>query len=120
MIMPSGKPVAELVTGDGKTFTDTLRSIKSRKVLGKNTEDKEQTVSGVRDDKIRKDGMSMSTGADKAHDTELMADSFSVDEVGDGTAIVGMDTAGTLSTAAWTGPKFRTESLHKGIKEQFR
>lgn len=120
MIMPYGKPVIKLVAGDGKTFTDTLRSVKSRKVLSKNTKDKEQSVSGVRDDKIRKDGMRMPTGADKAHDTELMTDSFSVDEVGDGTVIVGMDTAGPLSTAAWTGPKFRAESLHKGIKERFR
>lgn len=120
MVMPSGKPVAELVTGDGKTFTDTLHSIKSRKVLRKNTEDKEQSVSGVRDDKIRKDGMCMPTRADKAHDTELMTDSFPVDEVGDGTAIIGMDTAGTLSAAAWTGSKFRAESLHKRIKERFR
>ena len=49
-----------------------------------------------------------------------MVDSFSVAEVGDGTAIIGMDTAGTLSAVAWTGPELRAESLHKGIKERFR
>ncbi len=97
-----------------------IAETRCRKVLRKNTEDKEQSVSGVRDDKIRKDGMCMPTGADKAHDTELMTDSFPVDEVSDGTAITGMDTAGTLSAAAWTGPKFRAESFHKGIKKGFR
>ena len=120
MVMPHGKPVIKLVTGDGKTFTDTLHSIKSRKVLRKNTEDKEQSISGIGNDKIREDGMCMPTGADEPCNTEFMTDRFSVDKVGDGTAITGMDMAGTLSAAAWTGSDFRTESFQKRIKESFR
>lgn len=120
MVMPHGKPVIKLVTGDGKTFTDTLRSIKSRKVLRKNAEDKEQSVSGIGDDKIREDCMCMPTGTDEPRNTEFMTDRFCVDKVGDGTAIISMDMAGTLSTAAWAGSDFRTECFHKRIKERFR
>lgn len=120
MVMPYGKPVIKQVAGDGKTFTDALSSIKSRKVLRKNTEDKEQSISGIGNDKIREDGMCMPTGADEPRNTEFMVDRFSIDKVSDGTAIISMDMAGTLSAAAWTGSDFRTESFHKRIKERFR
>lgn len=120
MVMPHGKPVIKLVAGDEKTFTDTLRSIKSRKVLRKNTEDKEQSVSGIGNDKIREDCMCMPTGADEPCNTEFMTDRFCIDKVGNGTAIISMDMAGTLSAAAWTGSDFRTECFHKRIKERFR
>lgn len=120
MVMPYGKPVIKQVAGDGKTFTDALSSIKSRKVLRKNTEDKEQSVYGIGNDKIRKDCMCMPAGADEPCNTEFMTDRFSVDKVRNGTAIISMGMAGTLSAAAWTGSDFRTESFHKRIKERFR
>lgn len=120
MVMPYGKPVAELVTGDGKTFTDTIHSIKSHKILRKNTEDKEQPVTGIRDNKIGKYGVCTPAGTDDTQDAEIMTDGFSIYEVNKGTSIIGVDTAGTLSAAVWTGSKFRAESLHKGIKKLFR
>lgn len=83
------------------------------------TEDKEQPVSGIRDDEIREDGMCMPAGADKAEDAEFMAHWFSIDKINNGTPVIGVDMAGALSAAAGTGPQFRTEPIHKGVKKGF-
>lgn len=120
MGMPHGQPVIELVTGNGKTFTDTFHRIQSCKVLCKDTEDKEEPVTRIRDDKIWKDSMCMPAGTDKAHNTEIMADRFTINKVNNRAPIIGVDAAGTLSTALGTGSKLGLESIHKGIKERFR
>lgn len=120
MGMPHGQPVIELVAGNGKTFTDTFHRIQSCKEFCKDTEDKEQPVTRIRDDKIRKDSMSMPAGTDKARDTQIMADWFTINKVNNRAPIIGVDAAGTLSAALRTGPKLGLEFLHKGIKERFR
>lgn len=118
--MPQGQPAVELVTGNGKTFADTFHTTQPCKVFCKDTEDKEKPVTGIRNDEIRKDSMCMPAGADKAKNTEIMADRLPADKVNDGALIIGVDTTGTLGTAAGTGSKLRTESCHKGVKKGFR
>lgn len=59
MFMPSGKPVIELVVCDGKTFADLFHGAEPCKVFRKDAQDKEQPVTGIRDDKIGKYGVCM-------------------------------------------------------------
>lgn len=120
MFMPSGKPVTELAVCDGKTFADLLHSVEPCKVFRKDAQDKEQPVTGIRDNKVRKYGVCVSAGTDDAHDTELMADGFSINEVNKGTSVIGVDMAGTLNDASWTGSQFRAETIHEGVKKGFR
>lgn len=47
--------------------------------------------------------MGMAAGADEAHDAEAVADRGAAYEVHQGTAIVGMDAAGTPGPTAGTG-----------------
>ena len=42
-----------------------------QETLGQDPEDKEETIAGIRDDEVRKDGMGMSAGTDQAQDTEI-------------------------------------------------
>lgn len=120
MVMPSGKPVAELVMDDGKTCADLFHSVQACKVFRKDAQDKEQPVTGIQDNKIGKYCVCTPAGTDDTQDTEIMTNGFSMNEVNKGTSIIGMDTTGTLSAAVWTGSKFWAESVHKGIKKGFR
>ena len=61
----------------------------------------------------------MAAGTDEAHDAEAVADRDTTYKVDQGTAVIGMDAAGTPGPTAGTGLKFRVEPLHKGIKEGF-
>lgn len=88
-------------------------------MLREDTEDEEQPVSGIRYDEIRQDGMCMAAGADKTEDAELMAHWFSTDKINNGASVIGVDMAGTPGRAAGTGPQFRAEPSHKGIKKRF-
>ena len=54
-----GNPFEKLVLGDSISFAELLNSAESCKVFPEDAQDKEQTVAGVRDDDIRKDGMCM-------------------------------------------------------------
>ena len=54
-----GDPFEKLVPGDAISFAELLSSVKSCKVFPEDAQDEEQTVAGVRDDDIRKDGMCM-------------------------------------------------------------
>lgn len=49
-----------------------------------------------------------------------MADGPAIDEVDKGTSIMGMDMAGALNAAAWTGSQLRTETFYEGVKKGFR
>ena len=42
-------------------------------IFRKKTENEKETISGVRDDEIRKNGMGMPAAADQAQDTKFMA-----------------------------------------------
>ena len=54
-----GNPFEKLVLGDPIPFTELFDGVKTCKVFPEDAQDKEQTVAGVRDDDIRKDGMCM-------------------------------------------------------------
>lgn len=82
-------------------------------------EDKEKPITGVRDDKVRENGMCMSAGTDKTQDAEVVADRGSANKVHQGSPIVGMDPAGTFCPAAGTGLDFWAKRGHKSIKEVF-
>lgn len=63
-------------------------------MLGQNTEDEEQAVSGVRDDRIRKHsvrGGAFTLPADQAADTQADLYRPSINEFNPGTVIVGVD-----------------------------
>ena len=90
-----------------------------QEILRQDTEDEEQAVARVGDDEVREDGMGMAAGTDEAHDAEAVADRGTTYEIHQGTAIIGMDAAGTPGPTAGTGLQFRAEPLHKGIKQGF-
>ena len=54
-----GNPFEKLVLGDPISFAELFNGVKTCKVFPEDAQDKEQTVAGVRDDDIRKDGMCM-------------------------------------------------------------
>ena len=109
----------QLGKGDGETPAESLYRRKVQEILCQDTEDEEQAVAGIGDDEIREDGMGMAAGTDEAHDAEAVADRGTTYEIHQGTAIIGMDAAGTPGPTAGTGLQFRAEPLHKGIKQGF-
>ena len=113
------QPAAQLGKGDGEAFAEPLHCGGAQEVLSQDTEDEEQAVTGVRDDKVREDGVGMAAGTGQAQDGEAVADRSTAYEINQGTAVVGMDPAGTLCPTAGTGRKFRTEPGHEGVKQGF-
>ena len=63
--------------------------------------------------------MGMAAGTDEAHDAEAVADRGAAYEVHQGAVIVGMDTAGSLCSAARAGLQLRAESGHEGAEQGF-
>ena len=59
MGFPKSEPFKKLILGDAKSFADLFNGEKSGKVFSEDAQGKEQTVAGVRDDDIGKDGMCM-------------------------------------------------------------
>lgn len=53
-------------------ITKLLYYTNMQKILCQSTKNEKQTITGVRDYKIWKDSMSMSTSTDETHDTEAM------------------------------------------------
>ncbi|HBA49024.1 MAG TPA: hypothetical protein DCZ91_14745 [Lachnospiraceae bacterium] len=113
------QPPVQLVKGDGEACAEPFHSGKVQEILRQDTEEEEQTVTGVGDDEIREDGVGMAAGADETHDAEAVPDRDAVHEVHQGTVIVGMDPAGAFRATAGTGLKFRMEVIHEGIKQGF-
>ena len=113
------QPVAQLGKGDGEALTESLHGRQTQEILCQDTEEEEQAIAGVGDDEVREDGMGMAAGTDEAHDAEAVADRGTTYEIHQGTAIIGMDAAGTPGPTAGTGLQFRAEPLHKGIKQGF-
>ena len=67
-----GDPSEKLVPGDPIFFAELLNGGKSGKVFPEDAQDKEQTVAGVRDDDIGKDGMCMVTAVtEDSEDAEI-------------------------------------------------
>ena len=113
------QPAAQLGKGDGEPFTERLHCREAQEILGQDTEDKEQAVAGVRDDEIGKDGVGMAAGTDQAQDAEAVADRGTAYKINQGTAVAGMDPAGTFCPTAGAGLKFGAEPGHEGVKQGF-
>ena len=70
---PKGKPFIESLGGNVKAFTDLLNSMNVSKELCKDTEHEEETVAGVRNDKVRKNCMGMLAAVTKdTHDAQII------------------------------------------------
>ena len=115
-----GNPFEKLVLGDSISFAELLNGGKSCKVFPEDAQDKEQTVAGVRDDDIGKDGMCMVTAVtEDPEDAEIRFFPSAGLKVDDGSAVVVMDVAVSGAPADGTGLKFGLKFSHVGIKKRF-
>ena len=115
-----GNPFEKLVLGDSISFAELLNGGKSCKVFPEDAQDKEQTVAGVRDDDIGKDGMCMVTAVtEDPEDAEIRFLLSAGLKVDDGPAIVVMDMEASLPPADRTGLQTGLEQRHIGIKKRF-
>lgn len=110
----------ELLQGDIKVLTEMLDGMKPRKVFTQDKEDEEQTVAGIGDDDIRKDGMGMHTAvAEYTHDAEILFLLSAGSEVNDGSAIIIVDMTVSGTSTDGTGLEFRLKLFHVGVKKRF-
>ena len=115
-----GDPFEKLVLGDSKSFAELFDGVKSCKVFPEDAQDKEQTVAGVRDDDIGKNGMCMVTAVtEDPEDAEIRFFLSAGLEVDDGSAVVVMDVAVSGAPADGTGLQTGLEQRHKEIKKRF-
>lgn len=111
------EPAVKLFLCDKEAFADPFHGSGAQEILRQNAEDEEKAIGGIRDDEIRKDGMGMAAGTNKAQNTETVADRFATYEINQGTVIVGMDRAGAFHPTARTSLQFRPETSHESIKK---
>jgi hypothetical protein len=85
-----------------------------------NLKDKQQTVSGIRDDDIGKNGMGATAAltADP-EDAQIRFFPVSTPEVGNRSSVVGMNAAVAAGAAAGTGLKSWFKAVHVGVKKRF-
>ena len=113
------QPAMELGERDGESFAKPLHSGKAKEILCQDAKDEEQAIARVRDDEIREDSMGMAAGTDEAQDAEAVPDRGTINEIHQGTAIVGMDAAGAFCPAAWAGLEFWPEPIHERLEQFF-
>ena len=102
------------------SFTELFDGKTTCKVLSQKTQDKEQAVAGIRNNDIRKNGVSMLTAVtENPHHTKVGRFSFTCLEVNDGAAIVVVDVTVTGASADGTGFKVGLKHSHIGIKKRF-
>lgn len=111
--------MVKLPRGDGETLTKPFQGRKVQKILRQNPKDEKESITGVGDDEIRKDGMCVSAGTGKPQDTEAVAYRITANEIDQGAVIVGMDATGPRSTTAGTDLKFRAKPAMKESKRDF-
>lgn len=111
----------ELFFRNIKALTELFDGMKPRKVLTQNKEYEEQTVAGIRDNDIRKDGMGMPAAfAEYTHDAEIIFLPFAVSKVDDGSAVVIVSMAVSGASTDRTCFKLWLKLLHVGVKKRFR
>ena len=115
-----GNPFEKLVLGDSISFAELFNGVKTCKVFPEDAQDKEQTVAGVRDDDIGKDGMCMVTAVteDSEH-TKIRFLLCAGPKVDDESAVVVMDVAVSGTPADGTGLQMGLKFSHIGIKKRF-
>ena len=120
MGLEKGNPFEKLVLGDSISFAELFNGGKSGKVFPEDAQDKEQTVAGVRDDDIGKDGMCMVTAVtEDPQDAEIRFFPSTGLKVDDGSAVVVMDVAVSGASADGTGLQTGLKFSHVGIKKRF-
>ena len=91
------------------------------KVFPKDTENKEDAILGVRNDGIRKNGVSVTAAfTDDSGNADVLIHGLSVNDINHGTLIGGMGFTVTCGMAAWTFLGFRLKRSHEVKKERFR
>ena len=91
------------------------------KVFTEDTENKEDTVLGVRNDGIRKDGVCVTTAfTDDSCNTEFLIDRFSMNDINNGTLVGSMSFTVADRMADRTFLGFRLKGSHKIKKQRFR
>ena len=115
-----GNPFEKLVLGDPISFAELFNGVKTCKVFPEDAQDKEQTVAGVRDDDIGKDGMCMAAAVtEDPEDAEIRFFLCAGPKVDDGSAVVVMDVAVSGAPADGTGLQTGLKPRHVGIKKRF-
>lgn len=118
--LPEFQPFMELFHGNIKTVTELLNGTKTGEVFPQDKKDKEQTVAGIGDNDIRKDGMGMPTAvAEYPHDTEVIFLFAAGAKVNDGSAVIIVDMAVSGAPTYRTGLQFRLKQFHVGVKKRF-
>lgn len=113
-------PPVEHGMGDRKPDADLLDGIQTHQVFGNDPEDEEDTVSSVRNDQVRKDGMGMAACADDPCNPDFMINGIALNEIDQVSIVRGMNGTGMRGPTKRTDFRFRTESGHKRLKERFR
>jgi hypothetical protein len=120
MLDESISPFAKQIDRYIKTFTDFFDRLKMTEVFGQNTGNKEDTVSSVRNEMIRKDGVGMvTTVTDHSCNAERKGDLFSTDKVGDSAIVVGVNMAFAFCFAYGTGFFLGNELFHVSVEKNF-
>ena len=119
--VPQFKPFVKQVLRNAEALTELFYGAEGSQVLPQKTQNKEQTETGVRDDDIGKNRMSVFTAVtEDSEDAEICFSPLPGIKVNDGTPVVVMDMAVPGAVADGTGLQFRSELRHKGVKEKFR
>ena len=93
---------------------------KSREVFAEQTEEKEQAVTGVRDNDIRKDGVGMHAAVtEDPENTNIRHHRFSGDKVSDVSAIISVDAAVPQAATDGTGFLAGLKMRHVRVKKRF-
>ena len=113
-------PAIEHGMGDGETSAELFNCMQVKKVFSDDPEDKEDNISIVRNDQIRKDrmGAAAATADDPCH-LDPMINGSALDEIDQISLIRSMERAGMNGMAERTCLHFRTEVGHKGIEQRF-
>jgi len=118
--MEEGLPFVKLVACDAKTFTELVHSRNSQEVFSHDAQQKEETIGGVGDDDIRKDGMGMCTAfTEKPEDDDLGPYRFTVYKIHYFPAIISMDMTVSLRTADRAGFQLWSERIHVRPEHDF-
>ncbi len=104
---------------DGESFTQSENGFPAKGIFNKKTENKEKTVGVIRDDRIRENGVGVTTRTFNPKDTNLPDFRDTVQKVNDIAVIVGVLTTVAAAFADGTGFHFRIKGHHTVIKQRF-
>ena len=120
MGFPESKPLEKLFSRDAGTLADLLNGGKPGKVLAEDIGDKEQAVTGIRDDEIREDSVGMSAAfTEYTENAKFLFGFLSGSEINDRAPIVIVDMAVSCASTDGAGFQMGLKMLHIGMKQRF-